>query len=26
MVNLRLRPSLLQAFHGDCLTVEVVER
>jgi hypothetical protein len=26
MVNLRLRPSLLQEFHGDCLMVEVVER
>lgn len=26
MVNLRLRPSLLQRFHGDSLLVEVVER
>jgi len=26
MVNLRLRPSLLQGFHGDSLIVEVVPR
>ena len=26
MVNLRLRPALLQDFHGDSLLVEVVER
>lgn len=26
MVNLRMRPSLLHAFHGDCLMVEVVQR
>jgi hypothetical protein len=26
MVNLRLRPSLLQRFHGDSLLVEVIER
>ena len=26
MVNLRLRPALLQSFHGDSLLVEVVER
>jgi NADPH-dependent 2,4-dienoyl-CoA reductase/sulfur reductase-like enzyme len=26
MVNLRLRPSLLEGFHGDALVVEVLER
>jgi NADPH-dependent 2,4-dienoyl-CoA reductase/sulfur reductase-like enzyme len=26
MVNLRLRPALLERFHGDALLVEVVER